>query len=100
MAKNGNGSIGTACGYTEVGVPNTKFTPTTKADVSNEKARARYLNRLREDPQYAADIRLKMQLRNFNATTGSYAEAAKRRITLPKFSWDQASQDQASQDQE
>lgn len=100
MAKNGNGGIGTACGYTDVGVPNTKFTPVTKADMAKEKARARYLNRLREDPQYAADIRLKMQLRNINSTTGSYAEAAKRRITLPKFSWDQASHDQASQDKE
>lgn len=89
MAKNGNGSIGTSCGYTEVGVPNTSSIPITKQDRANLKSRARYLHKLKTDPQYAADIRLKMQLRNFNATTGSYAEAAKRRITLPKFSWDQ-----------
>ena len=89
MARNGNGGIGTSCGYTDVSAPDLSFRPVTKADQANAKARARYLHKLKTDPQYAADIRLKLQLRNINSTTGSYANAAKKRITLPKFSWDQ-----------
>lgn len=100
MARNGNGGIGTSCGYIDVSAPNLSFRPVTKADRDHAKARARYLNKMKTDPEYAADIRLKMQLRNINSTTSSYANAAKKRITLPKFSWDQASQDQASQDKE
>ena len=94
MARNGNGGIGTSCSYTDVSAPDLSFRPTTKSERDHAKAMDRYWKKMKTDPKYAADIRLKMQLRNINSTTGSYANAAKKRITLPKFSWDQASPDQ------
>ena len=88
MARNKNGSIGTACGYVDVGVPNLKFNPTNKIERDHVKAAARYINRIRNDPKYAQEIKLKLQLSAFKSTTSSHAKAAKKNITLPKFSWD------------
>ena len=43
--------------------------------------------RMAEDPKYAANVLLKRQLAVANSTTTAYAKAAKKKITLPKFSW-------------
>jgi hypothetical protein len=88
MARNGNGGIGTSCGLTDISAPNISFGPTTKADMKQAKLRSKHLSKMRTDPKYHAGIKLKLQLATINSTTGSYANAAKKRISLPKFSWD------------
>ena len=89
MAKNnrGYGSIGTSSQLTTVGVPDLGTGRLTSIEKRQMKSFHKHHKRMEEDPQYAAKVSLKRQLSIPNSTTTAYAKAAKKKITLPKFSW-------------
>ena len=100
MAKNtrGNGSIGTSSQLTTVGVPDLGPGKLNIHEKRQMQSFRKHQKRMEEDPQYAAKILLKRQLSIPNSTTTAYAKAAKKKITLPKFSWDNPSEDKPAAD--
>ena len=100
MAKNtrGYGSIGTSSQLTTVGVPDLGPGKLNFYEKRQMQSFYKHKKRMEEDPQYAAKVLLKRQLSIPNSTTTAYAKAAKKKITLPKFSWDKPSADNPSAD--
>jgi len=100
MAKNtrGNGSIGTSSQLTTVGVPDLGPGKLNIHEKRQMKSFRKHQKRIEEDPQYAAKVLLKRQLSIPNSTTTAYAKAAKKKITLPKFSWDNPAEDKPAED--
>jgi hypothetical protein len=88
MAKNNRGgSIGTSSQLTTVGVPDLGPGKLNIHEKRQMQSFRKHQKRMEEDPQYAAKVLLKRQLSIPNSTTTAYAKAAKKKITLPKFSW-------------
>jgi len=89
MAKNNRrGGIGTSSQLTTVGPPDLKPGELNFYEKRQLKSFFKHKQRMAEDPKYAANVLLKIQLASANSTTTAYAKAAKKKITLPKFSWD------------
>jgi len=91
--RNRGGNIGTPSQLTSVGVPDLRSGKLNFHEKRQMQSFYKHKKRMEEDPKYAANVLLKRQLAVANSTTTAYAKAAKKKITLPKFSWQTDNQD-------
>ena len=94
------GRFGTSTSLETIGSPYLKHVGLSKSEKEIFKRRLKHLDRMKEDEDYKKRHILKLQLRATNNTNSPRSKKLKKEISLPKFSWDKATQDQDTQDKD